>query len=65
MQASPLTTPSRPPRAFPCLHVKQKKNAPVPRANVPQFNVLDKVAEWMDFFKTSHGLGRLIISKIV
>ena len=25
MQASPLTTPSRPPRAFPCLHVKQKK----------------------------------------
>ena len=49
---------------FPLLACKTKKNAPVPRANAPQFNVLDKVAEWMDFFKISHGLGRLILSKI-
>ena len=63
MQASPLTTPSLPPRAFPYLHEKQK-NAPVPRANAPQFNVLDKVTEWTDFFKTGHGLGRNILSKV-
>lgn len=30
--------------------MKNKKNVPIPRANAPQFNVLDKVTEWMDFF---------------